>query len=94
MMQISLLGVVPRKSQWNICLIHHLSYSHDDSVNNGILEELAPVLYASFNEEVVMVTCCGMGTLLGSALLYQILGYCQHFLIIFELLSFTFGSLS
>lgn len=64
-LRISPLGIVPKKVPGEYRLIHHLSYPHGDSVNDGIRDELASVHYASFDDAVAMVASCGKSALMG-----------------------------
>lgn len=58
-LRISPLGVVPKKIMGEYRLIHHLSYPHGDSVNDGIPSELVSVHYTSFDSAVNMVAQVG-----------------------------------
>ena len=46
------LGVVPKKIQGEFRLIHHLSWPHGSSINDGIPHELATVQYARLDDAV------------------------------------------
>ena len=50
--RVSPQGVVPRKSPREFRLIHHLSYPHGFSVNDGIPKELASVRYATIDDAI------------------------------------------
>lgn len=44
-LRISPLGIVPKKAAGKYRLIHHLSYLHGESVNDGIPGELCSVCH-------------------------------------------------
>ena len=61
------LGVVPKKTPGEYCLIHHLSYLDGDSVNDRIPSQLCTVRYTSFDTVIRMVSSCGHGAEMGRA---------------------------
>ncbi|XP_053145742.1 uncharacterized protein LOC128342468 [Hemicordylus capensis] len=63
-LRISPLGVVPKKAPGEYRLIHHLSFPHGSSVNDGIPDSLCSVRYTSFDQAVKVVCSCGQGALL------------------------------
>ncbi|XP_053106618.1 uncharacterized protein LOC128325152 isoform X1 [Hemicordylus capensis] len=63
-LRISPLGVVPKKASGEYRLIHHLSFPHGSSVNDGIPEGLCSVKYTSFDQAVQVVRSCGRGALM------------------------------
>ena len=60
-LRISPLGIVPKKTQGEFRLIHHLSFPEGASVNDAIPSELCSVRYTSLDEAVCMVRKCGVG---------------------------------
>ncbi|XP_053143317.1 uncharacterized protein LOC128341176 isoform X1 [Hemicordylus capensis] len=63
-LRISPLGVVPKKAPGEYHLIHHLSFPHGSSVNDGIPDSLCSVKYTSFDQAIRVVRSCGKGALL------------------------------
>lgn len=63
-LQISPLGVVPKKTAGEYRLIHHLSYPAGSSVNDRIPEEFCSVKYATLDQAIHTVRSCGMGALM------------------------------
>lgn len=60
-LKVSLLGVIPKKTLGEYCLIHHLSHPTESSVNNSILGHLCLVHCTSFDEAVRILRGCGCG---------------------------------
>ena len=60
-LQVSPLGIVPKKAQGEFRLINHLSYPEGNLVNDAISQELCTVHYTSFDEAVNMVRTCDVG---------------------------------
>lgn len=50
--------MVPKKAWGDYCLIHHLLYPWDDSVNDAIPADLCLVKYTSFDQDLVVVSSC------------------------------------
>ena len=61
---ISPLGVVPKKSEGEFRLIHHLSYPEGYSINDSIPREFCSVSYASIDEAIKIVKSVGPGCFL------------------------------
>ena len=53
--RVSPLGVVPKKAPGEYRLIHHLSFPHGASVNDGISPQHAPVQNARGDDAVTMI---------------------------------------
>lgn len=62
-LQLSPLGVVPKKAPEEFRIIHHLSFPEESSVNIGIPLELHSVHYTSLDQAVRIVSICGVGAL-------------------------------
>ena len=60
-LHISPIGVQPKKVPGQFRLIHHLSYPHGSSVNDGIPRELASVQYATTTDAVNLIKQLGYG---------------------------------
>ena len=56
-LQVSPIGVVPKKEQGR--LIHHLSYSDAQSMNDFIPEDAKRVMYASVDDAVKLIMSLG-----------------------------------
>lgn len=65
--RISPLDIVPKKDPNSVRLIHHLSYPVGDSLNDQISEDMALVMYASFEDALVQLRRLGPGALLAKA---------------------------
>lgn len=63
-LQVSPLGVVPKKAPGKFRLIQHLSYPKGGSVNDQILEHYSSVPYSCLDEVVSILHRCGVGALL------------------------------
>lgn len=61
-LRTSPIGLVPKKTQGEFRLIHHLSYPAGYSVNDFILEEACKVEYSKFDDAVDLVARMGKGT--------------------------------
>lgn len=64
-LQVSPLGLVPKKSPGEYRLIHHLSHPHGRSINDFISEEDSTVHYTRFDTAVNFMRDLGQGALLG-----------------------------
>ena len=58
------IGVVPKKEPGSFRLIHHLSFPHGSSVNDGIDRDLCKVAYASFDFAISLIQKAGVGAFL------------------------------
>lgn len=63
-LQISPLGVVPKKVPGEFRLIHHLSYPSEGSVNDSMPQELCSVTYASLDDVIRILWSCGLEALM------------------------------
>lgn len=63
-LQVSPLGIVPKKAPGEFRLIHHLSYPEGASVNDRIQDKLCLVHYTFFDQVVSMVRGCGPGAIM------------------------------
>ena len=61
MFRISPLGLVPKKTEGEFRLIHHLSYPKGSSLNDGISDEYTRVSYATVADAIRLVTAVGPG---------------------------------
>ena len=64
---ISLLGVVPKKAEWEFWLIHHLSYHKENSVNNRTPREFSSVTFANISQAITLVKSLGTGCFPGKS---------------------------
>lgn len=64
---VSPVGLVPKAEPGKFRLIHHLSYPHGGSINDGIDREVCAVQYTSFDEAVNLVIQMGKGALMAKA---------------------------
>ena len=55
------IGIVPKKTPNEVCLIQHLSYPSGFSVNDNIPEDCSTVHYATINQSVKIVQRLGVG---------------------------------
>lgn len=62
--RVSPLGVVPKKTPGEFCLIHHLSYPRGSSVNDGISPEHTSVSYATISNAIQHIKAAGPGCFL------------------------------
>lgn len=62
--QVSPLGLVPKKAPKDFRLIHHLSYPEGDSINFHIPKEMTTVSYQSIDTAVALIKQVGKGALL------------------------------
>lgn len=62
--QISPLGLVPKKAAGEFRLIHHLSYPEGDSINHNIPKEFCTVQYQSVDTAITIIKQLGRGALL------------------------------
>jgi hypothetical protein len=60
---VSALGVVPKKVPDEFRLIHHLSYPHGSTVNNGIHHEHSTVSYSTIDNAIKLIKQLGPGCL-------------------------------
>lgn len=63
-MQVSPLGLVPKKQPGEYRVIHHLSYPEGASVNDGIMQEFKTVQYQNIDSAIVLIKQYGPGALL------------------------------
>lgn len=61
-MQISPLGLVPKKEPGKFRLIHHLSYPKGASINDGIPDHFCSVQYQNIDDAVMLVQQYGPGS--------------------------------
>lgn len=61
---VSPLGVVPKKTPGEFCLIHHLSFPPGASINDDILSEHAPVAYSRVDDAIFLIQQLGRGCFL------------------------------
>ena len=54
-LQVSPIGVVPKKEQGQYRLIHHFSYPDAQSINDFIPEDAKRVMYASVDDAVRLI---------------------------------------
>ena len=59
--RISLLGLVPKKTEGEFRLIHHLSFPKGSSLNDGISSEFTSVSYASVEDTIHTIRTVGYG---------------------------------
>ena len=50
--RVSPLGIVPKKTPGDFCMVHHLSYPKGKSVNDGISREHSSVAYANIDKAI------------------------------------------
>lgn len=62
--QVSPLGLVPKKTPNEFRLIHHLSYPAKYSINNGIPHELCTVRYQARDQAILHICNMGQGALM------------------------------
>lgn len=62
--QVSPLGLVPKKSPGEFRLIHHLSYPEGNSINSNIPQEFCTVQYQSIDTAIAIIKQLGKGALL------------------------------
>ena len=63
-LQVSPIGIIPKKAAGEFRLIHHLSSPKDYSINDFIDPKLCSVQYTSFDEAVHLIQDLGKGCLL------------------------------
>lgn len=63
-LQVSPIGLVPKKTPGQFRLIHHLSYPQGKSINDYIDPSMASVSYACFDDAVALVLQLGPGALM------------------------------
>jgi hypothetical protein len=63
-LQISPLGLVPKKKPGEIRVIHHLSYPDGTSINDGISKDLCTVQYQTIDDVIKLVKHYGKSSLL------------------------------
>ena len=64
--QISPLGVVPKKAPGEFRIIHHLSYPDGNSINDGICKDLCSVSYQSIDHATKYLIKFGKGALMSN----------------------------
>lgn len=62
--RVSPLGIVPKKTPGEYRMIHHLSFPHGTSVNDGIDSEYTRVHYARIDDAINCIKRCGQGAYL------------------------------
>ena len=62
--RVSPLGIVPKKTPGEFCMIHHLSFPRGESVNDGISHEHSSVQYANVDKAIKLITQTGVGSYL------------------------------
>ena len=62
--QVSPLGLVPKKAPGEFRLIHHLSFPEGDSINSNIPKEMTAVSYQSIDTASSLIKQVGKGALL------------------------------
>jgi hypothetical protein len=62
--QVSPLGLVPKKNPGEFRVIHHLSYPENESINSGIPESKCTVKYQTIEDAVKLMKLYGKGCLL------------------------------
>ena len=60
---VSPLGVVPKTSPGEFCLIHHLSFPKGSSVNDGISHDNSTVQYATIGDAITCIKLAGKGVI-------------------------------
>jgi len=63
-LQISPLGLVPKKTPGEMRVIHHLSYPEGTSINDGIPEKCSTVNYQTIDDAVSLILYYGPGSLM------------------------------
>ena len=58
------IGLVPKKALGKFRIIHHLSYPPQNSINDGIPDNLATVKYASTDDAIRLIKKSGSGCVL------------------------------
>lgn len=66
-LRCSPIGLIPKHSSAKFRLIHHLSWPHGNSVNDGISPDAARVAYTSFDRVIESIVRLGRGALLAKA---------------------------
>lgn len=66
-LRVSPLGMVPKKTEGQYRLTHHLSYPEGSSVNSQIPQELSSVRYTTLDQAIAVVRRCGHGALMAKA---------------------------
>ena len=61
------IGLVPKKVEGEFRLIHHLSYPHGSSVNDGIPIELTSVSYATLDDAIKEIRELGKGAFIAKS---------------------------
>ena len=62
--QVSPLGLVPKKAPGEFRLIHHLSFPEGDAINSNIPKEMTAVSYQSIDTAISLIKQVGKGALL------------------------------
>ena len=60
-LHISPLGLIPKKTPGEFCLIHHLSFPFCNSINSHIPTEASSVHYASIDDAIRLIRRTGRG---------------------------------
>ena len=62
--RISPLGLVPKKTEGEFRLIHHLSFPRGSSLNDGVSSEFTSVSYATVDDAICTIKTVGQGCFL------------------------------
>jgi hypothetical protein len=65
--QVSPLGLVPKKEVGEFRLIHHLSHPEGDSINDHIPSQFCSVQYQTIEDAIAVIRTLGPGTLLAKS---------------------------
>ena len=66
-LQISPLGIVPKKTAGDFRVIHHLSYPEGTSINDGIPQNLCSVNYQTIDDAIKLIQYYGPSALLAKS---------------------------
>lgn len=90
-LQVSPLGLVPKKASGEFRLIHHLSYLEGNSINDHIPDHLSTVQYHSVDTAISLIQQLGPGALLAKTAIENAYKVPIH-PTDFELLGFRIGN--
>lgn len=68
-LQVSPLGMVPKKNPGEYRMIHHLSYPKGLSINDNIPQHFCSVSYQSIDDAIAAIISIGVGTLMSKSYL-------------------------
>lgn len=91
-LQVSPLGLVPKKASSEFRLIHHLSYLEGNSVNDHIPDHLCTVKYPSVDTAISLIQQLGPGALLAKTAIENAYKQVPIHPTAFELLGFRIGN--